>query len=127
VQRFALAAELMEELQYGRSRQSGLVIKPWGAEFVVASSDVVIKFIIVEAGHRTSLQSHARKRETICITGGSGHIEYHLQDNVIEVVCPDRITINPGVVHRAVGPLSFIEVSTPHLDDVIRHEDDYVR
>ena len=37
--------------------------------------------------------------------------------------------IKPGLIHRfcAYGDVEIMEVSTPHLNDVVRLEDDYKR
>ena len=47
-----------------------------------------------------------------------------------EVICPGAaFRYAPGTVHRvtALEDLTILEVSTPHLDDVVRLEDAYGR
>jgi D-lyxose ketol-isomerase len=42
----------------------------------------------------------------------------------------ENFHVTPGLVHRFCAPygdVEIVEVSTPHLDDVVRLEDDYKR
>jgi mannose-6-phosphate isomerase-like protein (cupin superfamily) len=107
--------------------------KPWGYEIVWAlTSDYCGKMLFVEAGHRLSLQFHRQKDETIYLHSGLAQI--HIGDPV-EAVSPATISpgrsfhIPPGVVHRieAIEDSLLFEVSTPHLDDVVRIDDAYGR
>jgi mannose-6-phosphate isomerase-like protein (cupin superfamily) len=107
--------------------------KPWGYEIVWAlTSEYCGKMLFVEAGHRLSLQFHRRKDETIYLH--SGLVQIHIGDPA-EAVGPATISpgrsfhIPPGVVHRieAIEDSLLFEVSTPHLDDVVRIEDAYGR
>ena len=84
------------------------------------------------AGTRSSLQSHERKLETIYVLGGRIELETHYGpgDVMREMVGKgEAYTVPPGTRHRVtvVEDARLIEVSTPELDDVIRHADDYQR
>ena len=42
----------------------------------------------------------------------------------------ENFHVTPGLIHRFCAPygdVEIVEVSTPHLDDVVRIEDDYKR
>ena len=109
------------------------VEKPWGHEILFARSETYCgKVIFVRAGEQLSLQFHRVKDETIYVH--SGRIELEIGDPGgpldTEVVGPGRsFRLRPGVVHRwkALEDSVVLEASTPHLDDVVRLEDNYGR
>jgi mannose-1-phosphate guanylyltransferase len=77
--------------------------------------------------HALSLQKHERKKETMYLL--RGRLKYHLNGVDFEMNEGSCLTVNPGDVHRveALVDSVILEVSTPHLDDVIRLEDRYGR
>jgi mannose-6-phosphate isomerase len=109
------------------------VSKPWGHELIWALSDHYCgKVLVVRAGEELSLQFHRDKDETIYLHRGSAEIDVGyrgrpLFTEVIEV--GQAFRIRPGTIHRlrAIEDCEFLEVSTPHLDDVVRLEDRYGR
>jgi mannose-6-phosphate isomerase len=109
------------------------VDKPWGYELIWAHSDDYCgKTLFVRAGEALSLQYHERKDETIHLQSGSAEVEIGREEGstTVERVGPGRsFRIRPGTVHRlrALEDSLFLEVSTPHLDDVVRLEDRYGR
>ena len=115
---------------------SNIKVKPWGYEVLIEKNDkYVIKHIIINAGHRLSLQYHERKMETLMLISGPGYmICQDEKDGTLYKLLFDKNTsktVRPGSVHRlgaeVTGDVVFLEVSTPELDDVIRLEDDYKR
>jgi mannose-6-phosphate isomerase len=109
------------------------VEKPWGYELIWAlSDDYCGKLLFVRAGEALSLQYHERKDETIHLQSGSAEVEIGDEpgSTTVEVVGAGRsFRITPGTVHRlrAHQDTVFLEVSTPHLEDVVRLEDRYGR
>ena len=109
------------------------VEKPWGYEEIWAESDSYVgKILVIRAGHRLSLQHHVVKEETIRLQSGLMHLELEDADGVLRVleVRPGDVHhIFPGRKHRmhAIEDCEVLEVSTPHLQDVVRHSDDYGR
>jgi mannose-6-phosphate isomerase-like protein (cupin superfamily) len=106
--------------------------KPWGYERVWADSPLYIgKVLFLKAGTRSSLQMHIKKDETMFLSKGKVILE--LPDNKesreIELKEGDSIRILPGTKHRinALADSYIYEVSTPHMDDVVRFQDDYGR
>ncbi len=109
------------------------VDKPWGHETWWADTDVYAgKLLHVDKGHRLSLQLHRAKDESsyllsgrLRVTRGPGPDE--LQEEVVEPGFSWRV--EPGTVHtiEALEDSVVLEVSTPHLDDVIRLQDRYGR
>ena len=109
------------------------VDKPWGHELIWAHTDRYVgKVLVIEAGHRLSLQRHEIKDETILVK--SGRLRLYLEDDdgvvqVEELVTGAHRHVPTGRIHRyeAIERTELIEVSTPELDDVIRLEDDFGR
>ena len=110
------------------------VEKPWGYELIWAhTDDYVGKILFVRAGHALSLQFHREKDESWLVESGRAKIELGAAGDAVlkeEVVGPGAaFRLRPGTVHRvrALDDTLVLEVSTPHLDDVVRLEDDYGR
>jgi mannose-6-phosphate isomerase len=110
------------------------VDKPWGYELIWAVTDIYVgKVLFVKAGESLSLQYHEQKDESWLIQSGLAKIELgSVSDEklVKEVVGPGAaFHYRPGTVHRitAVEDTTILEVSTPHLDDVVRLADSYGR
>jgi mannose-6-phosphate isomerase len=109
------------------------VDKPWGWELVWAETqDYVGKLLFVRAGEALSLQYHERKDESWLVHEGHARLELgEVQDELepIEITPGDAFHFRPGTVHRvtALEDTLVVEVSTPHLDDVVRVEDRYGR
>lgn len=110
-----------------------IVEKPWGREIWVAVTDqYALKIIELNKGTRSSLQYHVRKHEHIYIDAGIAEIEWEDDQGQMhkDLFHPGSVIENkPGRKHRtcAIEDLRIIEVSTPHLDDVVRIEDDFNR
>ena len=109
------------------------VSKPWGWEdWLVVTDKYVLKQIFIRRGHRLSLQYHKKKTESVALVVQPGRDYALLTLNGRTRKLVERfVTILPGQIHRLAAPkgwnVSIIEVSTPHLDDVVRIEDDYGR
>jgi mannose-6-phosphate isomerase-like protein (cupin superfamily) len=109
-------------------KEPQIVPKPWGREVWYANeAHYAGKILEVNKGFALSLQKHERKIETMFLQ--SGLIKYHLNGQDFEFRPGMCLTVNPGDVHRleALEDSVILEVSTPHLDDVIRLEDRYGR
>jgi mannose-6-phosphate isomerase len=110
------------------------VEKPWGWELIWAESEHYVgKILFVKAGESLSLQFHNVKDESWYVQSGRAKLE--LGDSGDAVLNEEVITtgatfrFRPGTVHRvtAIEDTTIVEVSTPHLDDVVRLEDRYGR
>jgi mannose-6-phosphate isomerase-like protein (cupin superfamily) len=109
------------------------VDKPWGHEVWWAQTERYAgKLLIVEAGHKLSVQLHHKKDETSYLLSGrmkvwQGPSEDELVERTIEPGASWRN--EPGVVHtiEAIEDSTVLEVSTPELDDVVRLSDRYGR
>jgi mannose-6-phosphate isomerase len=107
--------------------------KPWGHEIWWAwTEDYVGKIIHVDAGHRLSVQYHERKDETSYLLSGRMTLfkGSSLDDLVATEIAPGHRWRNlPGEVHtiEALEDSDVLEVSTPHLEDVVRLQDAYGR
>ncbi|MCX6100157.1 MAG: cupin domain-containing protein [Candidatus Bipolaricaulota bacterium] len=109
------------------------VAKPWGNEELWAlNRHYAGKVLFVRAGEILSLQYHEKKDETIRILSGTLRLHVGPRADALEVVVLGpgcRYAIPPRRVHRmeAVTDCVMVEVSTPHLADVVRLEDRYGR
>jgi quercetin dioxygenase-like cupin family protein len=109
------------------------VQKPWGHELIFAvTKDYVGKVLVIKAGHRLSLQFHKVKEETILLHSGEMKFFIENEQGVMEehLLKPGQsFHILPHRKHRmeAVKDCEVFEVSTPHLEDVVRLEDSYGR
>ena len=110
------------------------VEKPWGWELIWAhTGDYVGKILFVAAGHSLSLQYHNEKDESWYVESGRARLELGrsgdplLNEQVITTGA--AFHYEPGTLHRvtALEDTTILEVSTPHLDDVVRLEDAYGR
>ena len=110
------------------------VDKPWGYELIWALTDTYCgKVLFVKAGHALSLQFHRQKDEAWYVQSGRAKLELGragegvLKEEVI--AAGSAFHYRPGTVHRvtAIDDTTILEVSTPHLDDVVRLEDAYGR
>ena len=108
-----------------------IIQKPWGYEEILCITDhYVMKRMIVNAGHRMSLQYHNEKEETVFVV--SGCLVVWTDDGAPLKLRPGcTYHVKPGEIHRfgaeIDGPVVLIECSTIELDDVVRIEDDYSR
>jgi mannose-6-phosphate isomerase-like protein (cupin superfamily) len=107
--------------------------KPWGYELLFAhTTKYAGKVIFVKKGHRLSFQYHEKKDEAIYMYEGKCLLEIQTEngDMMSKVFNPgESILIPPLTRHRleALEDTTFIEVSTPELEDVVRLQDDYGR
>jgi mannose-6-phosphate isomerase len=109
------------------------VPKPWGWELVWAETEQYVgKLLFVRAGESLSLQYHEVKDESWLVREGRARLdlgEVGGELEALEIGPGDAFRYRPHTVHRvtAIEDTLVIEVSTPHLDDVVRLEDSYGR
>jgi mannose-6-phosphate isomerase len=108
------------------------VSKPWGHETIWAHTDTYVgKVLHIKAGEALSVQYHNVKDETVYLM--SGELIYRVWQNDqpvnVNLKIGEAFRITPGTVHQmeAVTDCDILEVSTPHLDDVVRIKDRYGR
>ncbi len=109
------------------------VEKPWGYEIWWAATDQYVgKILHVNKGERLSLQYHEIKHETSYVLSGrlilvQGQSEDALTER--EVAAGDVWRNTPRTIHtiEAIEDADVLEVSTPHLEDVVRLKDNYGR
>ncbi len=109
------------------------VEKPWGYERLWAlNRHYAGKVLFIRAGESLSLQYHRTKDETIRISSGRMRFRAGPRPDAMESFLLEpgmTYAIPPGLVHQmeALDDCTVIEVSTPHLTDVVRLEDRYGR
>ena len=110
-----------------------IIEKPWGKEEVIEINDhYMVKKLTMWKGHRCSLQYHNHKQETIYVLSGQLRIYTGSSEKTLssKVYTPNEtITLAPGTIHRMEGveDCTYLEASTPQMEDVVRIEDDYNR
>jgi mannose-6-phosphate isomerase len=110
------------------------VEKPWGWELIWAESEAYVgKLLFIRQGEALSLQYHEVKDEAWLVREGVARVELGEVGGdsleVVEISEGDALHYPPGTLHRvtALQDTLIVEVSTPHLDDVVRVEDRYGR
>ena len=107
--------------------------KPWGYELIWAETDEYVgKILHVTAGEALSLQYHEVKDETFFLLEGQLLLQVGLS---IEDLSEYRMLegqsfhMRSQMIHRMIAETDsdILEVSTPHLDDIVRLEDRYGR
>lgn len=110
-----------------------IVNKPWGKEEWLALNEFYCyKRIYLNAGHKTSLQYHEFKKESNYIIAGEAEVWLENEKGDIEIFLmgPGSLfNVDPPRKHRVVAITDVIlqEVSTPHVDDVFRINDEFNR
>jgi mannose-6-phosphate isomerase len=110
------------------------VDKPWGSELIWAESEHYAgKILFVKAGESLSLQYHEVKDESWYVFEGRAKLELGRAGEgrveEVEITVGQAFRFRPGTVHRVTGieDTRILEVSTAHLDDVVRLADNYGR
>mgnify|MGYP003670766139 FL=1 len=108
-----------------------IIEKPWGFEHIWAETDdYIAKMLHINPKQRLSLQYHVTKEETVYVLEGI------LLNWTDEEGPPEKYPtgstyhVKPNQVHRFGAGKEYVrlmEVSTPHLSDVVRLADDYER
>ena len=107
--------------------------KPWGYELLWAHTNQYVgKVLFVKAGESLSLQYHKVKEETMFLESGEILLESGPDENNLKPVpfpVGTAFHIPPGTLHRITAKTDcrIFEVSTNHLDDVVRLKDRYGR
>lgn len=108
-----------------------VVEKPWGHELIWAQTDdYVAKILHIDPKQRLSLQYHEVKEETVYVLEGTLLNYTDSESPPMKIASGQSFHVKPNQVHRfGAGKelVRLVEVSTPHLSDVIRIEDDYDR
>ena len=116
------------------------VKKHWGHELWINGQHTgyCLKQISIFRGTKTSLQYHQKKQETNILFEGEARLHFKKNKKVsnddvhpMDIGTTDlkpvtAIDVIPPTLHRleAMSDILLYEVSTPHLDDVVRIQDD---
>ncbi len=107
--------------------------RPWGHwEVLFVGDGYKVKRILVKAGKRLSLQSHAKRSEYWVVAKGRANVI--IGTKTFDVGTEDSVFVPMGEKHRLENTsdtdLEIVEVQYgPYLEenDIIRYEDDYGR
>jgi mannose-1-phosphate guanylyltransferase/mannose-6-phosphate isomerase len=125
--------ERLRALNHITAAQNRRVYRPWGwYEGVSEGERFQVKRILVNPGHKLSLQKHFHRAEHWVVVNGTA--EVHLDGETRLLAENESVYIPLGSTHRLTNPgkvpLNLIEVqSGPYLgeDDIVRFEDIYAR
>lgn len=110
-----------------------VIHKPWGKEeWLELNDSYCYKRIYINAGYKTSYQYHNFKKETNYIIDGTAEVWLENDEGIVEktiMKAGDFFNVTPPKKHRVIAITDIIlqEVSTPHVDDVIRIGDEFNR
>lgn len=116
-----------------------IIEKPWGQEQKWAhTAHYVGKLLVVNPNEELSIQYHREKVETMLVINGDGKMHFYSMDEDGDVRLTsskmlykgDTVHIPPKQIHRlSAGPsgIEVVEVSTNHLNDLVRLSDKYNR
>jgi mannose-1-phosphate guanylyltransferase/mannose-6-phosphate isomerase len=105
--------------------------RPWGQQKQYAyNQECTVTYIVVEADHRLSLQSHSGRAE-LWIALDDGAI-IQVGDQITAAKAGDEFWIPPNTKHRLSSPgyrIRVLEVGFGNWkqEDITRYEDDYNR
>ena len=107
--------------------------RPWGGyQTLEEGPGYKVKRLVVEPGHRFSLQKHRRRAEHWVIVSGSAKVTVGRRSRRLRP--REAVTVPRGAWHRAenVGrvPVVIVEVQYGSYlgeDDIVRRQDDYGR
>lgn len=106
------------------------VSKPWGHEqWLELNEFYAYKLIHMKKGNQSSLQLHEKKVEANYVISGEAEVLLENDQGQLEsqVFSAGSGWVVPvGRKHRIIAKTDYtaLEVSTPHLDDVVRFHDD---
>lgn len=113
--------------------------KPWGHEEIMIDPTIypdapyIMKRLVIKAGELLSEQYHKQKDEAYYVESGTCEIilkKPSTNESKTAILTPDStVHILPGTIHRlrAITETRVLEVSTPHLGDIVRISDKYGR
>lgn len=107
--------------------------RPWGSFFVLDDEAYTkVKRLVVNPGHRLSLQSHTHRDEHWVVVRGTARVT--LDERTEDFRYGDHIFVKRGTRHRIAclgpEPVEIIEVQTGESfaeEDIVRYADDYER
>ena len=106
------------------------VEKPWGYELWLELNEFyAFKLIHMTKGNRCSLQSHEHKIEANYVIEGEAEVLLENENGEMEskvYKAGSGWTVPLNCKHRVIAKEAYtaLEVSTPHLNDVVRYQDD---
>ena len=110
-------------------KKNKIINKPWGSEEIIFLSDnYCVKKLIMKKGEMCSYQFHNKKIETVTVINGI--LRLQIENDFFNLKPGDSYTIHPKQKHRMIAldcDVTYIESSTPYLDDIVRLEDKYKR
>ena len=107
--------------------------RPWGSFFILEdASHTKVKRLLVNPGHRLSLQSHKMRDEHWVVVRGVARVT--LDNETRDFHYGEHVFVRRGVKHRlaceGAEPVEIIEVQTGEAfpeEDIERFSDDYDR
>lgn len=122
-------ARIEEQRPFENSVSHYRVDKPWGWEiWLDLNEHYAYKMIHMKAGNQSSLQSHEFKLETNYVIEGEAEVLLECNGNMQshKFKSGSGWVVRPHQKHRVIALTDYtaLEVSTPHLNDISRYQDD---
>lgn len=119
-------------LDRDRTEDTFVVERPWGRfQQFTSNEPVTVKTIIVEPGHRLSLQTHGHRSEMWHVLDGA--VDVRVDDRSWVAGAGEMVWVPPGALHR-LGNSGSVAARILELafgdfdeDDIVRLDDDYAR
>ncbi len=116
-----------------RHGSSGFVPRPWGGyETIANGAGYQVKRLVVDPGHRISLQRHRHRAEHWTVVAGTARIV--IGGRTRRLKPRGTVVVPRGAWHRIENPgrLRVVIIEVQHgsylgEDDIIRRQDDYGR
>lgn len=126
------------EDQYNFTMPANITNKPWGAEILLWKKDTfdpgaVVKLLMYKKGEECSYQYHNKKYEVMILVEGKAslEVEYFPTRGIFhkDMQTFEPFLLKPHDKHKVVAHEDsiIVEISTNHLDDVVRISDKYGR
>ena len=106
------------------------VVKPWGYEVWLELNEFyALKLIHFKQGNRCSLQLHEQKVESVYVLDGEAEVFLENDEGqlVSKIYGPGQgWTVPLNKKHRVYAKTDFtiLEAQSPHLNDIVRFQDD---
>ena len=104
----------------------------WGSERLldVSNHNWSFKELKIDKGCKGGLQYHHLKDEAVYVVRGSLLVRYVDEERTIQSITlheGETVRFKPGCIHQeeALTDCLLIEVSTPHMDDRVRVEEQF--
>lgn len=121
-----------QQLETSKEAGGEILVREWGTEenLIIAPGKYMFRRLMMKSGSAGGLQKHHYKDESSYILSGEIEVMYlEEDDSIVSKVFREgeAFRFPTGLVHKvkALTDCVLLEVSTPHLNDRIRVDEEY--